>query len=114
MMSCKSKLRVLNLSNQVLRNDFIDKQKKIVMFSFEVVENFPEKIAVSVWKTFHSIFSILFWRKCWITWRRKNFKGKSITNNNYHVLSIHLGYFESFFDISCVFWGCVRRFHNAR
>ena len=58
MMSSKSKLRLLNLSNQVLRNDFIDKQNKILMFSLKVVKNFPEKIAISVWKTFHSIFSI--------------------------------------------------------
>ena len=30
------------------------------------------------------------------------FKGKSLINNNYHVLSIQLHYLKSFFDISCV------------
>ena len=33
--------------------------------------------------------------------RETIFKGKSLINNNYHVLSIQLHYLKSFFDISC-------------
>ena len=39
-----------------------------------------------------------------VVWKN-NFKGNIVIYSNYHVLSIHLNHFKSFFDISCVFMG---------
>ena len=69
--SSNSKLWLLNLSAQVLRNVFKDKQNKILLFSLKVVEICWWKTNKSVKKTFHSTFS----RMCRI-YRR-------VTENNF-------------------------------
>ena len=57
MISSNSKLWLLNLSTQILRNVFKDKQNKILLFSLKVVEICWWKTYKSVKKTFHSTFS---------------------------------------------------------
>ena len=57
MICSNSKLWLLNLSTQVLRNVFKDKQNKILLFSLKVVEICWWKTYKSVKKTFHSTFS---------------------------------------------------------
>ena len=66
----------------------------------------PGKTDKCVKNTYYSIFStFLFIVDCMEvsqqSCRETIFKGKSLINNNYHVLSIQLHYLKSFFDISC-------------
>ena len=60
-----SKLCSLNLSTQVVKNVFKDKQNKILLFSLKVVKICWWKTNKSVKKTFHSTFSWMcrfYWR----------------------------------------------------
>ena len=88
MISSNSKLWLLNLSTQVLRNVFKDKQNKILLFSLKVVEICWWKTYKSVKKTFHSTFS----RMCRI-YRR-------VTGNNFVRVS-------KFSPTITIFWAFI-------
>ena len=106
MISSNSKLWLLNLSTQVLRNVFKDKQNKILLFSLKVIEICWWKTYKSVKKTFHSTFS----RMC-------RFQ-KRVTENHFVRVSqssIMITIFwifiyiiwKAFFDISFLWVACA-------